>query len=140
MSIESTQVLEFALEDERYCVAIEYVAEIVGRDDVTSIPNTPDEIVGAMDLRGESLTIVDPKVPFGVEGPADGIRVIVLDERVGDDSRIGWLVDEVHDVFRTDPEDPDDLDESVASDGVYGAFRRDGRLVLWVDPETVIET
>ncbi len=136
MSTENTQVLEFGLENERYSVAIEYVAEIVGRDELTSIPNTPSSVVGAMDLRGESLTVVDPKEPFGVDGTPTGSRILVLDRSLGEeDTWLGWLVDEVYDVFDADP---DELDDSVGSEGVYGAFRRDGRLVLWVDPETVL--
>lgn len=137
MSSNNTQVLEFGLESERYCLAIEYVAEIVGRDEITSIPNTPTHVLGAMDLRGDSLRVLDPKAPFGVDGDPTGERVVVLDDGLGDDDiHLAWIVDSVHDVFDADA---DELDDSVESQGVYGSFRKDGRLILWVDPETVIE-
>ena len=138
-TVETADVLEFGLDGERYCVNISYVSEIVAREDLTSVPNTPEWVLGVQDLRGESLQILDPKARFGVDGDPGGKRVIVMVPEVGDDERLtGWLVDTVHDVFTVDPEE---VDEDVDGVGVHGALRPgeedDDRMVIWVDPNDV---
>jgi purine-binding chemotaxis protein CheW len=139
---DGTDVLEFGLEDERYCVAIGKVSEIVALEEMTSVPNTPDYVLGVMDLRGQSLQVRDPKLPFGVDGEPNGERVVVMDPDIGPEDKLtGWLVDSVHDVFTAYEAD---LDEDVEGRGVYGALRPEaegddgeGRMVIWVDPVEV---
>lgn len=128
----ATDVLEFGLDDERYCVALNYVSEIVALGEVTSVPNTPAYVLGVQDLRGNSLRVLDPKRRFGVDGDPDGERVVVMAPEVGDDERIdGWLVDSVHDILSVSRED---LDDDVEGTGVHGALRPGDRMVIWVDP------
>ncbi|MEF8772672.1 chemotaxis protein CheW [Halodesulfurarchaeum sp.] len=55
-------VLKFSLGDGRYCIDISHVEEIVdANEEITPDPNADDHIVGVVDLRGETTTIVDPK-------------------------------------------------------------------------------
>lgn len=132
---ETADVLEFGLDGERYCVDISFISEIVAREELTSVPNTPEWILGVQDLRGRSLQVLDPKARFGVDDEPDGRRVIVMVPEVGDDERLtGWLVDSVHDVLTVDP---DDVDDEVEGVGVHGALRPDDRMVIWVDPDDV---
>ena len=137
MISEHAQVLEFGLESERYCIEIEHVAEITGKTALTSVPNAAEYVLGVMDLRGTSLHVIDPKTAFGVDSEPIGQRVLVLDPSIGDDDRrYGWLVDDVSDVLDVTAED---IDRSIDEPGVYGALRDEERLIVWVDPESVIE-
>lgn len=139
---EGTDLLEFGLDDERYCVDISYVSEIIGLEELTSVPNTPDYVMGVMDLRGQSLQVRDPKQPFGVDGEPTGERVVVMAPEVGPEDKLtGWLVDSVHDVLTAHA---DDVDDDVEGKGVHGALRpgvdeedEEGRMVIWVDPVEV---
>jgi purine-binding chemotaxis protein CheW len=144
---DGTDVLEFGLEDERYCVDISYVSEIVGLEELTSVPNTPDYVMGVMDLRGRSLQVRDPKLQFGVDGEPTGERVVVMAPEIGPEEKLtGWLVDSVHDVLTVHSRD---LDDDVDGKGVHGALRpgedeeddedeeSEGRMVIWVDPVEV---
>jgi purine-binding chemotaxis protein CheW len=54
-----TQVLEFILGEEQYCVTIDAVDEIVKATEVTPMPETPPAVVGIMDLRGNTTVIVN---------------------------------------------------------------------------------
>jgi purine-binding chemotaxis protein CheW len=131
-----TEVLEFELGDETYCLDIEYVAEIVEREAGTTIPNAPPHVEGVMDLRGETTTIVDPKRVLNVRGEG-GERVIVLDsDRLGRNGAVGWLVDEVEQVI---PVDRSDLDAEPVEDvdAIEGMLKRDGEFVLWLDPTEI---
>ncbi|WP_276273836.1 chemotaxis protein CheW [Haloarcula litorea] len=138
-SAQSTtgQVLEFELGAETYCVSIDYVTEIVDVGDLTQVPNAPPYVEGVMDLRGRTTSIVDPKTIFGIDGDADGKRIIVFDpEIVQTQGAAGWLVDEVFQVVQITP---DQVDRSPANDSgsIRGVVKRDDDFVIWVDPAVV---
>ncbi|MCD2202645.1 chemotaxis protein CheW [Halobacterium sp. KA-6] len=127
-----TDVLEFSLGDDRYCIDIAHVDEIVdATEDVTAIPNADANVVGVVDLRGETTTVVDPRVRLGVEGSPDGSRIVVLSEH----ESTGLLVDDVHEVESVDPAD---VDDSAASETTRGVVRRDDRFVVWVEPNALV--
>lgn len=134
MSLEQTNVLEFSLGDGRYCIDISYVEEIVDADEaITEIPNSAPHILGVVDLRGETTTIVDPKVKLDIEGSAEGRRIIVLSGFDG----TGMLIDDVHQVQAVDP---GDVDRSTATETTHGVIRRDERFIVWVDPEALVDS
>ncbi|CQH54785.1 purine-binding taxis protein CheW [Halobacterium hubeiense] len=127
-----TDVLEFSLGEDRYCIDIAHVDEIVdATEDVTPIPNADANVVGVVDLRGETTTVVDPRVRLGIKGSPDGSRIVVLSEH----ESTGLLVDDVHEVESVDP---DEIDDSAASETTRGVVRRDDRFVVWVDPDALV--
>ncbi|MFC6725120.1 chemotaxis protein CheW [Halobium palmae] len=132
----TTQVLEFGLGDESYCLDIGYIDEIVDAGELTRIPNSPPHVEGVMDLRGRTTSIIDPKKVFDIrsgDGHAGRNRIVVFDPDEAGDGAIGWMVDEVYQVISVDV---DSLDESTLSEdeGVRGVVKRDDRFVVWVDP------
>lgn len=132
-----TQVLQFTLAGETYCIDVDYVAEVVERTDVTAVPNAPRHVEGVMDLRGETTTIVDPKTVLGTEDRSPGENIVVLDtDRVPGAGATGWLVDDIDQVV---PVDTDDRDPEPAADTpqLEGVLKREDGFVLWLDPETI---
>lgn len=136
-SSDDVQVLEFKLEDEVYCVDIAYISEIVDRTDLTTVPGAPRHVEGVIDLRGRTTTITNPKTALGIPTTEDGKRIVIFNaERLGDGTATGWIVDEVYQVMRISM---DDVDESPFTDDetVRGVVKRDGQLLIWIDPERV---
>lgn len=136
----TSQVLEFTLGSETYCVDIDYVTEIVDVGELTDLPNAPPYVEGVMDLRGRTTAIVDPKVIFGIDGEdSDTQRIVVFDpEIIADRKATGWLVDDVRQVTKLDDETVEVAPES-GEDAVRGAIRRgeDEGFTVWVDPQAV---
>ena len=131
----ATQVLEFTLDGQAYCVDIAHVDEIVGREDeLTSLPNSAPGVEGIMDLRGRMTTILNPKQWLGGSGTGTGERIIVFE--TGGDRAIGWVIDEVNEVSRVDEAA---VDEAVDDDSLLGIIKRDDGFVLWVDPAVINE-
>ncbi|MFW5950407.1 MAG: chemotaxis protein CheW [archaeon] len=129
---EQQQVLEFGLDGQRYGVSIDTVAEIVDRTSLTSLPNTPEHVLGVMNLRNETTTIIDPQVVLGTgERPDDG-RIIIFDSTDG--HQYGWVVDAV---FQVSTIDHSAVDDNVDSPVLHGIVMRDDGFLLWVDPTTV---
>lgn len=125
-------VLEFSLGDGRYCMDIANVDEIVDADEeITPVPNSDPQVVGVVDLRGQTTTVIDPKVALDVDGETTGRRIVVLS---GHDGK-GLLIDDVHQVERVDA---DAVDESTATATTRGVIRRDDRFVVWVDPDNLL--
>lgn len=133
MAGENDNVLEFSLGDGRYCLDISHVDEIVdATEEVTPVPNSPPHVIGVVDLRGETTTVVDPTVRLDVDGSGEGRRIIVLSGFEGK----GLLIDDVHQVQEVDPAD---VDTTNASETTRGVIRRDDRFVIWIEPDALVE-
>lgn len=134
---DEVQVLEFTLGTERYAINIEYIEEIAHVGELTPIPNAPDHIIGVMDLRGRTTSVINPKRLFDVEDEGGGDRILVFDpDQLPDQGPIGWTVDEVHQVVNARPSDLDQAPGTEMS-AIRGILRRDDAFVIWVDPEAV---
>lgn len=127
------QVLEFDLGSEAYCVDIQYVTEIVNPTDVTQAPNTAAHVVGIMDLRGMTTTIVDPKKLLRIDDEGGLNRVVVFEPSLFDDDRsVGWLVDRTRKVTEVSE---DEVDESSDYDDfIVGIVKRGDGFIVWLEP------
>lgn len=133
---EVTQVLEFGLGEETYCLDIAYIDEIVDAGDLTSIPNSPRHVEGVMDLRGRTTTIIDPKTLLGIAESGARERIIVFDpDETTDGDTVGWVVDEVYQVRDVAAEQVDE-GTTAGDDDVRGIVKGDDRFVVWVEPQT----
>jgi purine-binding chemotaxis protein CheW len=61
------QYLTFIMDDEEYGVDILKVRGIQGWERVTPIPNTPDYVLGVINLRGDVVPIVDLRRRFNLK-------------------------------------------------------------------------
>ena len=86
--------LEFILADERYAIDSTYVSEVIPLKDLTSLPCTPDFILGIINVRGKIISVIDLKKFFNL--PEKGItnlnRVIIVKH---DGIELGILADEI---------------------------------------------
>lgn len=96
------QYLTFILDGEEYGVNILRVQGIQGWGTVTKIPNTPDYVLGVINLRGTIVPIVELRRRFGLESMPFGTTTVVIIVRVHDGERertVGLVVDAVSDVY-----------------------------------------
>jgi purine-binding chemotaxis protein CheW len=136
-----TRVLEFTLDDEQYCLDIEYIEEIVKHTSVTRVPNTPEFVEGVVDLRGQITTILNPKVTIDKPNKQAGDLIVVFDgEAFEDQGHIGWVVDDVRQVSPV--RDSEVNDPPMADDHINGVIDRgdDEEFVIWTTPDLALET
>jgi purine-binding chemotaxis protein CheW len=137
--VGSHQVLEFTLWEQQYCLDIEYVTEVVSRSkkDVTSIPDSPPHVDGAIDLRGETTRVIDPSTRLSPDGHEDTEinqdRMIVFDTEMTAGGRSGWAVTDVRRILTIEP----DSVEAVNEEMVNGLVAREDGHIVWIDPETI---
>lgn len=131
-----TQVVEFTLGEEHYCISIEHVDEIIDMDEteLTALPDSSHHVEGLLDLRGNTAKIINPKRRFDVGDTSIGNRVIVF-EASEEDDYVGWAVDDVEQVSRIQPET---VEESDDSDALRGIVNREDGFLLWAKPNLAL--
>lgn len=94
---KTTDVINFTLDGERYCIETRCVREVRRFGEVTPLPGVPDFLVGVANLRGEILPVIDIRcfLELPAKGPAAPSHVIICgDARV----EFGIIADTVRDV------------------------------------------
>jgi purine-binding chemotaxis protein CheW len=130
-----TQVVVFALGNERYGLEISAVYEIIRPQQVTAVPQSPASVEGVINLRGRIIPVVDLRARFGLPGAvaAPSSRVVVCD---ANGLRVGLKVDGVSEVLMV-PEDAVEPtpDIAVGSDTEYvrGVAKLAAQMVILLD-------
>lgn len=95
---KTKRVLVFSLGDENYGVEIDQTKEVIRPSDITKVPNTPEFVIGVMNLRGEIISIIDIRYFFGIAQKEKNkdVRIIVTDVT---GEPIGIIVDKVEDTI-----------------------------------------
>ena len=139
------QYLTFTLDDELYAVEILRVQEIKGWESATTIPNTPEYILGVMNLRGTIVPVMDLRLKFGMAAVEyDGTTVVVvLKVMVLDQERImGVIVDGVSDVFNLKDQalqpPPEFGSSSVNTSYLHGLATVNDNLVIILDVDALM--
>lgn len=139
------QYLTFILAGEEYGVEILKVQEIKGWDAATPIPNTPDYILGVLNLRGAVVPIVDLRKRFDMESIPYGATtvVIVVKMRNEDQERtVGLVVDAVADVYRLESgeiQPPPDMGGAVHTEFVHGLATVEEKMVILLEIDRLID-
>ena len=83
-SQNTIKMLSFNLGRETYCIDIKDAKEMLDMSHITKVPNTPDYIIGAMNVRGEIVTIIDANKLLGLENIAKAKEnKIILTDVIG---------------------------------------------------------
>lgn len=109
---EILEVVTFPVADEEFAVETRFVREVYRAGDITTLPGTPEFVLGLTNLRGEVLAIVDLCKLFGITRQAESAKqtVVLGAER----PEFGVLVDDVFEVITLRLDDVLDPPGSVA--------------------------
>lgn len=134
------QQLTFNLAGEEYGVDILAVREIRGWSRVTRIPQTPDYVLGVLNLRGAIVPIMDLRLRFGLERENYGDNTVVIIVAV-DERLFGIVVDAVSDVVDIDPaaiKPVPDMGSVVDTRYLKGLATHVERMVMLLDVEKLM--
>jgi purine-binding chemotaxis protein CheW len=139
------QFLTFVLGGEEYGVTILQVQGIQGWDRVTPIPNTPEFILGVINLRGAIVPIVDLRRRFGMPAAEFGPTTVVIVVRVAQENRnertLGLVVDAVSEVCNVNAADrkpAPDFGSGIKTDFVKGLATVENRMVILLDIDRLV--
>ena len=136
--------LTFMVGKEEFGVPVLKVREIMGMQDVTSLPLTPLYLKGVINLRGKVTPVIDLRLKFGLPGIDTTERTCIVVVQVQGESApivIGIVVDEVSEVLTMtsgDIEDTPDFGADVATDYILGIARMKGKVKILLDIDQVL--
>ena len=140
----SEEYLTFILAGEEYGLEILRVQEIKGWDQATAIPNTPDYVLGVINLRGTVVPIFDLRKRFNLEsipfGPTTVVIVVKIEED-GEERTIGIVVDAVSEVYKLENslvQPPPDFGSSISTDFVRGLATVGEKMIILIEVDQLI--
>jgi purine-binding chemotaxis protein CheW len=144
-NIGADQFLTFMLGDEEYAVDILNVQEIRSWESATSIPNTPEFVLGVMNLRGIVIPIVDLRKRFAMSraefGPTTIIVIVTLLGKSNSSRTVGMVVDAVSDVCNISDEnigEMPDFGSVVATEFIKGVASVNEKMVIILNIDSLI--
>ncbi len=143
---EVEQFLTFELAGESYGVEILKVQEIRGWEPVRDIPNTPDYIKGALNLRGSIVPIVDLRERFGMEKTEYSPVTVVIVLCVKNDSGsnvMGIVADAVSDVLDirlSELQDSPKLGSKIDTRYMRGMYVGQNSLIMLLNSDKLLDS
>lgn len=137
---ELIQLVSFLLGDEEFAVNILFVQEINRMVQITKIPNSPEFVEGAINLRGRVIPVIDLRCKLGIprkEHDKD-TRIIVIEVN---QQTAGFIVDEVNEVLRITKsitEAPPELLAGINSEFIKAVGKLENRLLILLDVNKII--
>ena len=133
---DGVQYLTCGVGDETFALNVAQVREVLDLCPFSRVPNMPAYVRGMIDVRGQTVPVIDLRVKFGMS-PAeatDTTRIMVLEVVSG--SRplvIGALTDRVIEVTALDSGEvgpPPEIGTRWRSEIIRGIGRRNGKFVI----------
>jgi purine-binding chemotaxis protein CheW len=136
--------LVFHLGREEFGVEVLKVREIMGLQDITSVPQTSSFVKGVINLRGKVIPVIDLRLKFGLESAEYTQRtciVVVQVEEHGHPLMMGVIVDGVSEVLtmqEVDIEDTPEFGDDLRVDYILGMAKIKGKVKILLDIDRVL--
>ena len=90
--------ISFNLNNDYYCIALDYVKEVLKDTSITNVPGTPDFIEGIMNLRGDYITVINLKKFLDLDSTIvpDKKPVVIIK---CNELKLALLIDKIKELF-----------------------------------------
>lgn len=143
---ETNQYLTFELQNEIFALDISKVREVLDYTAVTKVPQTPDFMLGVINLRGSVVPVVDMRLKFGLSQTEKTVNSCIIIVEIGIDGEatiLGALADSVQEVIELSPdqiEAPPQIGTQLKSKFIKGMGKRDSHFIIILDIDRVFST
>ena len=140
----SGKYLVFHLGKEEYGVGVLKVREIMGLQDITSVPQTSSFVKGVINLRGKVIPVIDLRLKFGLDSSEYTQRtciVVVQVQERGHPLMMGVIVDGVNEVLTMQEgeiEDTPQFGDDLSVDYILGMAKIKGKVKILLDIDRVL--
>ncbi len=140
---DTSQYLTFKLEDEVFALDIGKVREVLDFTVVTKVPQTPDFMLGVINLRGTVVPVVDMRLKFAMSRTETTVNTCIIIVEVdidGETTVLGALVDSVQEVMDLEPdqiEPPPRIGTRLNTKLIKGMGKRDNKFIIILDIDKV---
>jgi purine-binding chemotaxis protein CheW len=140
------QFLTFELAGEAYGIEILKVKEIRGWEPIRKIPNTPDYLKGALNLRGSIVPIIDLRERFNIEkvdySPITVVIVMCIETEATGSTVMGIVADAVSDVLDinlNEIKDAPNLGSKINTQYIRGMYVGKHNMVMLLDVDKLLD-
>ncbi|MGD0397950.1 MAG: chemotaxis protein CheW [Syntrophobacteraceae bacterium] len=143
---ETSQYLTFKLEDEVFALEIAKVREVLDFTLIAKVPQTPEFMLGVINLRGTVVPVVDMRLKFAMTRTETTVHtciIIVEIEIDGENTVLGALVDSVQEVMDLDPEQIEPaprIGTRLNTKFIKGMGKRDNQFIIILDIDKVFSS
>ena len=143
---EISQYLTFKLEDEVFALEIAKVREVLDFTLIAKVPQTPEFMLGVINLRGTVVPVVDMRLKFAMTRTETTVHtciIIVEIEIDGENTVLGALVDSVQEVMDLDPEQIEPaprIGTRLNTKFIKGMGKRDNQFIIILDIDKVFSS
>ncbi len=136
--------LTFELGREEFGIQVMKVREIMGIQEITAVPQTPDYVKGVINLRGKVTPVVDLRRKFGlpeIEYTQRTCIIVVAASGAAGPMLMGIIVDGVSEVLNmaaADIEDTPDFGDGVATPYLLGMAKIKGKVKILLEIDQVL--
>jgi len=100
--IDTSQFLTFGLGDDIFAIDVIMAKEVLDFAQVTKVPQTPEYMLGVINLRGSVVPVIDMRLKFGMdakEKTRDSCIIVVEVDVDGEPITVGAMADSVREVM-----------------------------------------
>jgi purine-binding chemotaxis protein CheW len=136
--------LTFQLGNEEFAIQVLRVREIMGVQEITAVPHTPEYVKGVINLRGKVIPVVDLRLKFGLPEMQYSQRTCIIVVQIHSESQkvlIGVIVDAVSEVLTLQAgeiENTPDFGNGVATPYLLGMAKIKGKVKILLDIDIVL--
>ncbi|PLX72189.1 MAG: chemotaxis protein CheW [Desulfuromonas sp.] len=142
----STQYVTFSLAGELFGVEVNRTREILSLIPVTSVPQTPDYMLGVINLRGQVVPVVNMRVKLGMPKTEEtqDTCIIVIEVQVNEETLIvGAKADAVREVLEVNHdqiEPPPRLGTKLKTEYIHGMGKVNDQFMILLNIDRVFSS
>lgn len=143
---ESRQHVTFSLGEELFGIEVTRAREILDLVPVTRVPQTPDYLLGVINLRGQVVPVVDLRAKLGLpksESTRDSCIIVMEVQLDGKPIVVGGLADsvrEVLDLLTDQVEPPPRLGVKLKTEFIAGMGKLNEQFLILLDIDRVFSS
>ncbi|MBP2033231.1 purine-binding chemotaxis protein CheW [Clostridium algifaecis] len=140
MSEKELKVLVFSINEEYYATDIMEIERILGYEETTKIPDSPDFVEGVINYAGNILPVISLTKKFKIEDSAnkEDSKIIVTKQ---DENKIGIIVDVVSEVRAVDEskiEAPPDIVSGISKRYIKGLIKIEDKIIILLNLSKIL--
>jgi purine-binding chemotaxis protein CheW len=132
--------LTFWTDKQLFGVPISDVVQIIGNQEITSIPDSPRYAKGVINLRGNIIPVIDVRIRFGKEEADYDEKTCIIVSKIGE-SHIGFIVDSVDEVTSIDDNEispPPKMSRDCTNAYLTGIGKIQNKVVMLLDASKIL--
>ena len=137
------EFLTFNLGKTEYAIELDKIREIlVYPDNITNLPNSPEDMKGLINLRGEVVPILDLRIKFDIlNDDMYNEDTTVLAIKTNDNRMLGLVADNVNDTKSLDMNtktDVGDMGTAIPPRFLKGLVQYEGNMITIINCEAIV--